>query len=55
MTEASTSSDDQNDNTKSDGSKELFEAQVYEFYCKFYDRMGQEEEISNLDNYLDKE
>ena len=52
---ASTPSDDQIPNTKSNGSKEFSEAQVYDFYCEYYNRMGKEDEITNLDNYLDRE
>ena len=52
---ASTPGDDQIRNTESNGSKEFSEAQVYALYCEYYDRMGKEDEITNLDNYLDKE
>ena len=55
MTKASASRDDQNGNTESDGSKELSKAQIYELYSEFYNRMDEEEEVNNLDNYLDRE
>ena len=55
MTETSTSRDDQIYNTESYRSEELIEAQVYDIYCKFYNKMGEGEEIINLDNYLDRE
>ena len=52
---ASTLGDDQIRNTESNGSEEFSEAEVYDLYCEYYDRMGEEDEITSLDNYLDRE
>ena len=52
---ASTPSDDQLRNTECTGSEDYSEAQVYALYCEYYDRMGKEDEMNNLDNYLDRE
>ena len=38
----------------SDDSESLSEAQQYSLYAEFYENMG-EEELHNLDNYLDRE
>ena len=38
----------------SDDSESLSEAQQYSLYAEFYEKMS-EEELHNLDNYLDKE
>ena len=37
-----------------DDSESLSEAQQYSLYAEFYENMG-EEELLNLDNYLDRE
>ena len=52
---ASTPGDDQLRNTECTGNKDYSEAQVYALYCEYYDRMGKEDEMNNLDNYLDRE
>ena len=52
---ASTPGDDQLHNTKCTGSKDYSEVQVYALYYKYYNRMGEEDEMNNLDNYLDRE
>ena len=38
----------------SDDSESLIEAQQYSLYAEFYENMG-EEELHNLENYLDRE
>ena len=38
----------------SDDSESLSEAQQYSLYAEFYEKMG-EDELHNLDNYLDRE
>ena len=47
-------SDEINHIPGADDSESLSEAQQYSLYAKFYENMG-EEELHNLDNYLDRQ
>ena len=54
LRQGQTLSDEINHIAGSDDSESLSEAQQYSLYVEFYENMG-EEELHNLDNYLDKE
>ena len=47
-------SDESNHNTDSEENKSLTETQLYNLYAEFYENM-EEEELHNLDNYLERE
>ena len=54
LRQGQTLSDEINHIPGSDDSESLSEAQQYSLYAEFYENMG-EEEVHNLDNYLDRE